>query len=339
MREELSIVIIGRNEEAAIRNCVEAALYAAAEIGGAEIVFVDSHSSDNTVREVQQCGVKFQILDKKVRPSPSAARYFGTGQVKGDYVLFLDADTIIYKGFLPVALEQFRTDPKLAGINGWIEDTTEAGEPVHGVEERCETAADVKWLRGPCCLYRRSALLAVGGFDPDLATEEEAELGLRIVRAGWKLKVIPRPMARHTRCYHPTSLNSLVATFVRDLGYGRLGEITRTILHASRAGNGTAFCWLRLKTTILFLIWGAAIVIMALVPQQPIGRILAIAITAAGALALAVKKRNFSQAILFVPSKVTNIVDLLVGVFKFSSISAVPRAVYQRDQRRRYGRP
>ncbi len=67
---------------------------------------------------------------------------------------------------------------KLRGVNGRIDDLNENGERLDGVEDRYDDIADVKWLRGPCCFYRRRALMECGSFDPQLAMEEEAELGL-----------------------------------------------------------------------------------------------------------------------------------------------------------------
>ena len=49
MKNKISIVIIGRNEEQSIRKCLTAASTAAEQIGGAEIIFVDSASTDKTV--------------------------------------------------------------------------------------------------------------------------------------------------------------------------------------------------------------------------------------------------------------------------------------------------
>lgn len=317
MKNELSIVIIGRNEQASIGKCVDAALAAGAEIGGAEFLYVDSHSTDNTVAEVQRYGIPVKMLDGDLRRSPSAARHFGSRQTNNEYILFLDADTLIYTGFLRSALDQLRNEAKLAGINGRIYDTTARGESVEGVDEVCDEPQNVKWLRGPCCLYRRAALLEVGSFDPELATEEEAELGLRLTRAGWTLKTIPVPMAHHTRCYHPMSVGSLLSTFIRDLKYGRLGEITRTMLHAFRAGNGVGFCWLRLKTTILFLVWLFAIGgVVVLLPAGLRPEIVSVTLVIIGFIAVAAKKRSLSEALLFVPAKALNLVDLLLGIRK-----------------------
>lgn len=315
---KLSIVIIGRNEQSGIAKCIEAAQTAASEIGGAEMIFVDSHSTDRTVEIVRGFGVTVLDLPAGLRLSPSAGRYVGSQAATGEYILFLDADTLIYQGFLPQAIEYIESDARLAGVNGRIDDRTENGEEVHELDERFDEPADVKWLRGPSCFYRRAALLEVGSFDPELAMEEEAELGLRLIKNGWRLSVIPHPMACHTRCYHGVSAASILSTFMRDMRAKRLGEITKTISHAARAGNGIAFCWLRLKTTILFAAWVLMIAVCALLPTAVYPVVIAASVTAAGALSLLLKKRSIRQTLLFVPAKLLNLIDILSGLHKIT---------------------
>lgn len=315
---KLSIVIIGRNEERGIAKCVEAAQAVASEIGGAEMIFVDSHSTDRTAEIVSGYGIKVRTLSAGLRLSPSAGRFMGSQAATGEYILFLDADTLIYRDFLRHAISYIESDPHLAGVNGQIDDLDESGEPVFELDERFPVPTEVKWLRGPACFYRREALLEVGSFDPELAMEEEAELGLRLIKKGWRLAVIPHPMACHTRCYHGVSAASILSTFMRDMRSKRLGEITKTISHAARAGNGIAFCWLRLKTTILFAVWAAMIAVCALLPTTVYPAIIAVLITAAGALALLLKKRSLRQTILFVPAKLLNLIDILSGLHKIT---------------------
>lgn len=316
VEDKLSIVIIGRNEEQTIGKCIEAALAAAEKVGGAEMIYVDSHSTDNTVSIVERYGVEATPLRSDLRLAPSAGRFMGSQRASGDFILFLDADTLIYPDFLPIALDHFANNPAAAGINGYIDDLNEAGELLFDIEERSKKTADVKWLRGGCCLYRRAALLSVGSFNPDLATEEEAELGLRLIRKGWKFKIIPTDMACHTRCYHGQSFETIVSTFKRDIRSGRIGEIARTIAYAFSAGNGLAFCWLRLKTTILFAAWVLAIPLCLFLPDFLRPQILILLLLVAGALAVLAKKRSVSQTLLFVPSKILNIIDILSGIQK-----------------------
>lgn len=315
MSNDLSIVIIGRNEESGLAACISAANIAAEEIGGAEIIYVDSASTDSSVEIAAGMGCRVLSMRPEWKLCPSAGRYIGSRYAKGAFILFLDADTHIYTGFLGPAIDHLRANDKLAGVNGRIDDLDENGDKLDDVEERFDTVAETRWLRGPACLYRRAALNAVDSFNPHLAMEEEAELGLRLLRTGWKLHLIPVPMACHTRCYHCQTLTSVVTTFRRDIATGRLGEITRTIAAAALHRNLLAFCWLRLKTTILLVAWLALMIMSLLV----LGGVVTIAILLAGLAAVYVKKRSLSQTFVFIANKLAVVADVLAGIPKVTA--------------------
>jgi glycosyltransferase involved in cell wall biosynthesis len=318
MNHKVSIVIIGRNEERGIGKCLGAAKLAAEQIGGAEIIFVDSASTDDTARIAESFGARVLSLKPDWKLSPSAGRYVGSHYAGGDFILFVDADTLVYRDFLPAALEHFRNHAEVGGINGRLDDLNENGELLTDVEERFDGAADVKWLRGPCCFYRRCALLEAGSFNPHLAIEEEAELGLRLVKKGWKLQIIPVPMACHTRCYHLQTFRSIISAFRRDIVSGRLGEMTNTIACAFREGYGTAFCWLRLKTTIVFLGWLILLSTCVFLPEFLYPKAVFTTIVILGLLAVFAKKRSFRQTLLFIPAKILCLVDVLAGFHKIN---------------------
>jgi len=313
---KVSIIIIGRNEERGIEKCIREALRAAEQISGAETIFVDSASTDNTVAAVRALGVRVVSLKPDWELSPSAGRYIGSRVASGEFVLFLDADTLIYQDFLPAAIEHFEKNPSVAGINGWLDDTDENGVLLTDVEKQSDTVEDVKWLRGPCCFYRHSALGEVGSFNPFLKVEEEAELGLRLVKKGWRLQIIPLSMACHTRCYHGQTVESVISAFKRDIVSRRLGEITNTIAHAFREGNGLVFCWLRFKTTIIFLGWLVILTWSLFLPASSYPRAMFAGLFILGLTVIIGKKRSLTQARAFILSKIINLIDVLTGVPK-----------------------
>ncbi len=318
MNHKVSIVIIGRNEERGIGKCIGAALAAATQIGGAEVIFVDSASTDNTVSVVQSFGVRVLSLKPDWKLSPSAGRFIGSHYAGGDFILFLDADTLVYQDFLPAALEHFQNNPDVGGINGHLDDLNEKGELLTNIEERFDKIKSVKWLRGPCCFYRREALREVGSFNPHLANEEEAELGLRLVKNGWKLNLMPLPMACHTRCYHGQTIKSILSAFKRDIVVGRLGEITKTMGYAFKEGNGLTFCWLRLKTTIIFLVWLLLLSVCFFLPESLYPKVIFFSLVILGGLTIFSKKRSLKQTFVFIPSKFLCFIDVLAGLPKIT---------------------
>jgi GT2 family glycosyltransferase len=59
---------------------------------------------------------------------------------------------------------------------------------------------EILWPDGCACMYRRTMLDEIGGFDEDFfAYADDAELGLRAQIAGWKCLYIPDSVVRHHR--------------------------------------------------------------------------------------------------------------------------------------------
>jgi len=196
----LSIVIITRNEAQNISRCIESALVAADPFPGTEIVLVDSASTDGTIDIAR----RFPVSVIQLRPdwplTPGAGRYIGTLATSSEYILFLDGDTQVYSDWLPQALDFLRQNLEVAGVGGTLDEfyLDEEGQPAGEVYHRYSVrrATQVTALGGNG-LYRRAALDRVGTFHPYLAWREEAELALRLRKAGYTLWQLPLSMAQH----------------------------------------------------------------------------------------------------------------------------------------------
>src|SRR5436190_17729397 len=103
----LSVVVIGKNEEKHIAECLRSVLVAAEAAGGAEVVYVDSASTDRTVEIVRALGVRTLALRPEWRLSPAAGRYVGFHNTSGELVMFVDGDTIIERDWLRRAVPYF----------------------------------------------------------------------------------------------------------------------------------------------------------------------------------------------------------------------------------------
>lgn len=315
MNKKVSIVIIAKDEEGKIARCIKAARESAEEIGGAEIILSDSASSDKTVEIALEMGVKVLRLKPEWKLSASAGRYIGTHYASGDFILFVDADTLIYKEFLPKALAAFYENEKIAGVCGFLDDSVLGSEDLLVFEKRSEKTKDVKWLRGGCCLYRRKAVLEVGSFNPHLCEEEEADIGLRLKRAGWNLQMLPIPMAVHTRCMEELSRENIRHLLSRRIISGRIGGITRALGYAFKNGYGFEFCFLRIPTLIFFTIWITLILIMT-VFLTTFWKIAALCLLVAGIVLIRLKKGDTRKTFWFFVLKTIGYFDLILGLAK-----------------------
>ena len=139
--------------------------------------------------------------------TPGAARNAGFACCGGDWVLFVDADVELERAWLERAAQVIAREPELAGAWGRIEEWF-----VDGARERPGSAdlyrvgrqdAEAAYL-ATLSLYRRAALAQVGGYDVRLNSEEDFELGLRLKRAGFRLRTLTPLAARHWSAPRPS---------------------------------------------------------------------------------------------------------------------------------------
>ena len=123
----LSVVVIGRNEEARIAQCLRSVMAAAAQVGGAEIVMVDSASGDRTVEIARSCGVRVLSLNSDWEISASAGRFVGFHKTQGELVMFVDGDTVIDREWFRVAMPYFN-QADVAGVMGHLNDLDAHGK-------------------------------------------------------------------------------------------------------------------------------------------------------------------------------------------------------------------
>lgn len=284
---QLSVVVITRNEEAHLAKCLRAILAAVNETAGAEVIVVDSASTDRTVEIALSFGAGVISLRPEYELSPSAGRFTGFHHTSGELMMFVDADTVLDQHWFPAAISAF-AQPDVAAVTGWLDDVDERGNALPYVGSRAAEVTEVRYLRG-IGMYRRAALEQAGTFNPWLVTEEEAELALRLRAAGWKLLQLPQQMGRHERGAQ------LQAEIMRAWRLGRVKGLGRTLRYAAQAGNGWRFCCERLLPTMSFAVIFcvlAACVLFSAVSGHAAGLWIAAVLWLVWMLAIAIRKRS-----------------------------------------------
>jgi mycofactocin system glycosyltransferase len=139
---------------------------------------------------------------------PAAARNTGLARCRTDYVAFLDADVLPRRGWLEALLGHF-CDPTVAVAAPRIVALQDGGGPVARYEA-VRSALDLGEWEAPVRPYgpvpyvpsaaivcRRSAVLAVGGFDEALHSGEDVDLCWRLVDSGQRLRYEPVAQVAH----------------------------------------------------------------------------------------------------------------------------------------------
>jgi glycosyltransferase involved in cell wall biosynthesis len=313
----VSIVIKALNEERNIERALRSALIAIDVLGGAgEVILADSLSSDRTIEIAATFPVRIvQLEDAKDRCCGVGAE-LGMRVAAGQYVYVLDADMEIDCSFLPSALAALEADPKLAGVAGVVEEMCVSNYAFKGRAGRVSSvnaSTNLIYLDGGA-LYRRLAIEEVGYLtNRNLHANEELELGIRLVHAGWRLQRLNILAARHYG-HTDTSYSLLVRRWRSRYAWGH-GEILR------QTWNHQYF-WLVVRhlrvlrvTAFSFLVWlfiGFLTWFLGPVSALASGLILWLGVI----IVMAIRKHSLGAAVYAFVSWHFNLAAIIAGWFR-----------------------
>ena len=213
----VSVVVCAYNAEPTIAECLRAAVDL--EYPDFEVIVVDDGSTDATAEIAAHFAVR---LVSTANHGLSSARNTGLEMASGDIVAYLDSDAWPDPHWLQyLAWTYITTDA--AGVggpnippdgDGAIADAVShsPGGPIHVLL----TDDVAEHIPGCNMSFRRSALLQVGGCDPQFRTAgDDVDLCWRVQEAGHTIRFNPAAVVWHHR------RNSAKAYYQQQVGYGR----------------------------------------------------------------------------------------------------------------------
>ena len=180
----LSIVIPAFNEERLIERCLQsisASLLANfASRFTSEIIVVDNNSTDNTAYLARQAGaqVVFEPINQIGR-----ARNAGAAVATGDWLLFLDADSVLNPGLLADILRLIE-DGKSVGCGSILHMKGLPWWANWTLQLWTSTSILFRWAAGALVVCRSDAFRDVGGFNQELYAADEISLSAQLKRWG-----------------------------------------------------------------------------------------------------------------------------------------------------------
>jgi len=191
----IAAVVIGRNEGARLVACLEA-------LQGkvAQIIYVDSGSTDGSVAAAQRAGAVVVSLDMDQPFTAARARNAGIAEMSAatPFVQFLDGDCVLRDGWLEQASAFLHDTPQAAVVCGRRRERyPEASVFNRLIDDEWDTALGQTKACGGDALMRLSALQAVGGYRDNLIAGEEPELCVRLRQKGWQVWRLDVEMTWH----------------------------------------------------------------------------------------------------------------------------------------------
>jgi poly-beta-1,6-N-acetyl-D-glucosamine synthase len=221
----LSVVLVGHNEEKALRTCVVSLLEQTIRARCAmQIVVVDDGSTDRTgdiAYALQHEGKVHNVLRLAQRGGKSAGVNLALSVCHGDIVVIADIDTTFDRDAL-MELTRYFADPSVGAVSGNIGARNrraslmtrfQAIEYAMGISlGRCiaDALGTLAVVSGAFGAFRRAALDGVGRQDVEVG--EDADLTMKLRAAGWRIRFAP---TAHALTDVPESVPAFIAQRLR----------------------------------------------------------------------------------------------------------------------------
>jgi len=179
----------------------------------AEILIIDNNPGRSAAESLRGYADEVKLIEPGKNLGYAPAINLGAAHGSGDYLLTLNPDAHVEDGCLERMAAVADSDPQilLVGAQVLLEDgvTRNAGaNPMHptgispaggyGEPREAGEPRDVAVVSGACCMIRREAFIALGGFvDEFFVFYDDPDMGWRALIAGMRVVYCPDAIALH----------------------------------------------------------------------------------------------------------------------------------------------
>lgn len=177
----VSIIVPAYNEESVLGRTIENLLEA--YYPNKEIIVVDDGSTDSTLQVAQEFVPKGVKVIHRVNGGKFAALNTGLIYATGEYVISVDADSLVTRGALVEIVKDFAHDPEIGGVAGTLKvynrhtfltklQSLEYLIQIEVVRRAFDNFGTITVAPGAFSAFRRSAVIESGNYDPDRLLED-----------------------------------------------------------------------------------------------------------------------------------------------------------------------
>lgn len=173
-----------------------------------EVILVDNNSVDSSVKFVQKNYPSIKVVTLEKNLGFAEPNNLGAKESKGDFLLFLNNDTIPTSNFIAELVKVAKEDPKIAICqslllkpDGTIDssgDFVDIYGRAYSSREKISTVRQILSARGASMIIRKDRFWEFGGFDKNyFASFEDVDLGLRAWIWGYRVVLVSSSVVYH----------------------------------------------------------------------------------------------------------------------------------------------
>ena len=201
-RPGVTILIPAFNEERVIGSCVRAAL--SVDYAETEVVVLDDGSADETAGAAEAAAAgdpRAHVVRDSVNRGKAERLNLGFERARHELVVVIDADTQLHPRAIELLVARLNRSPRNAAVAGGPHVTNrgdlicamqvlEAASVIGLIRRTQAVAGRVGVVAGVLGIFRRDAVLGVGGYRSEMATED-IDLTWRLLLADWHTSYEP----------------------------------------------------------------------------------------------------------------------------------------------------
>lgn len=212
----LAVLMSVRNGTSHLSSAIESIL--SQSVLDFHFIVVDDGSTDDSYRLCAD----YAIRDPRIRlyrrtpQGLTASLNFGLQQTEAEFIARMDADDVSHPARLASQIRYLNDHPKVAAAGTFVQVIDATGSAV-SQWEMANTHDSMLWrlalgnvIAHPSVIFRRSAVLEIGGYDPSIKRAQDYDLWTRLVMGGWKLGNVPEVLLYYRK--HPEQISTTQAS-------------------------------------------------------------------------------------------------------------------------------
>ena len=203
----VSIIIVNFNGKHHLEKCLKSLMEI--DYKNYEIILVDNNSSDDSIEFVKKLYPSVMIIQLEKNYGFAEPNNIGAKKAKGEFLLFLNNDTIVKPNFISELVKVINSDSKIAICqslllkpNGEIDSSGDFVDTLgraYSSREKVSEVREILTARGAAMLIRKESFFDLGQFDMHFfATFEDVDMGWRAWLWGYRVVLVPNSLVYHT---------------------------------------------------------------------------------------------------------------------------------------------